>query len=267
VAAQGEFPTDTYTLARFRFAWKNIQARTFGRRLPWTALVPFADCLNHANVATKYDFDVDASGTFRLFPSATTSFAEGAEVFNSYGRRPNFSLLLDYGFALEDNEWDFVDMELPRDTAQILGRRFPFRKRLRLEKETTVDTLFPLVTFPHDPVNSLQEGDRQEAISPALFGEATSRREALLWFRRLVVDSLDRFESTLAEDEVRLVDDRLSDRLRMAIVYRVSRMRILARFVRELDIALDSDNYETSGDGVRGLTAVVADLHDVRIEA
>ncbi|KAJ0410184.1 hypothetical protein P43SY_002516 [Pythium insidiosum] len=28
----------------------------------------------------------------------------GVEVFNSYGRRPNFQLLLDYGFALVDNE-------------------------------------------------------------------------------------------------------------------------------------------------------------------
>jgi hypothetical protein len=32
-----------------------IQARAFGRRLPWTALVPFADTLNHGNYQTKYD--------------------------------------------------------------------------------------------------------------------------------------------------------------------------------------------------------------------
>jgi hypothetical protein len=29
-------------------------------------------------------------------------------VFNSYGRRPNDNLLLDYGFAMLDNEWDSV---------------------------------------------------------------------------------------------------------------------------------------------------------------
>ncbi len=46
-----------------------VAARAFGRRLPFTALVPFADCLNHANVAVKYDYDVDKNGLFRLFPT------------------------------------------------------------------------------------------------------------------------------------------------------------------------------------------------------
>lgn len=117
----GEFPEALYTFDRFKFAWKTIQARTFGRRLPWTALVPFADCLNHTNVATKYDFDVNDNGLFRLYPSGATSFAQGAEVFNSYGRRSNFQLLLDYGFALPDNEWDYVDVEIGKDRAGPRG--------------------------------------------------------------------------------------------------------------------------------------------------
>ena len=71
----------------------SVQARAFGRRLPWTALVPFADCLNHTNVATKYDYDVDGTGVFRLFPSGKNSYAKGTEAFNSYGRRTNPFLL------------------------------------------------------------------------------------------------------------------------------------------------------------------------------
>lgn len=50
------------------------QARAFGRRLPWTALVPFADCLNHSNVQTKYDYNVDENQTFRLFPTGINSY-------------------------------------------------------------------------------------------------------------------------------------------------------------------------------------------------
>lgn len=85
-----------------------IQARAFGRRLPWTALVPFADCLNHANVQTKYDYDVDNNGFFRLFPTGQNSYPKGSEVYNSYGRRANDNLLLDYGFAMMNNQWDQV---------------------------------------------------------------------------------------------------------------------------------------------------------------
>ena len=47
------FPLDKFTEELFSFGWNTVQARAFGRRLPWTALVPFADCLNHTNVQTK----------------------------------------------------------------------------------------------------------------------------------------------------------------------------------------------------------------------
>jgi hypothetical protein len=73
--------------------------------------VPFADCLNHSNVQTKYDFDEDSNGVFRLFPTGANRYGSGQEAFNSYGRRSNANLLLDYGFALPDNEWDAVELE------------------------------------------------------------------------------------------------------------------------------------------------------------
>jgi hypothetical protein len=38
--------------------------------------VPFADCLNHTNVQTKYDYDVDDNGTFRLFPTGSNSYVD-----------------------------------------------------------------------------------------------------------------------------------------------------------------------------------------------
>jgi len=106
-----------------------IQSRAFGRSLPWTALVPFADCLNHINVQTKYDLwnkresvklkkddeDMDACLSsdhvyFRLYPTGENSYSKGREVFNSYGRRSNRFLLLEYGFCLECNEWDAYDI-------------------------------------------------------------------------------------------------------------------------------------------------------------
>jgi histone-lysine N-methyltransferase SETD3 len=106
------FPLEEFTFSNFKFAWNTIQARAFGRRLPWTALVPFADCLNHSNVQTKYDYLVNQNGKFRLFPTGENHYKKGEEVFNSYGRRHNENLLLDYGFAIMDNEWDEVDFQL-----------------------------------------------------------------------------------------------------------------------------------------------------------
>ena len=73
-AYPGRFPVDKYTYESFEFALLTVAARAFGRRLPWTALVPFADCLNHSNVQTKYDYDVDGNGMFRMCPTGTNKY-------------------------------------------------------------------------------------------------------------------------------------------------------------------------------------------------
>ena len=83
-ATKSESAALGFTAPAWEWCAMNVQARCFGRRLPWLALVPFADSLNHANVATKYDFDVEDNGCFRLFPVGSNSYAQGAEVFNSY---------------------------------------------------------------------------------------------------------------------------------------------------------------------------------------
>jgi hypothetical protein len=102
------FPPEKYTYELFKHCWYAILARAFGRRLPWSAMVPFADCLNHSNVQTKYDYDVDQNGMFRMFPTGRNRYAKGVEVFNSYGRRKNDNLLMEYGFALLENHWEEV---------------------------------------------------------------------------------------------------------------------------------------------------------------
>jgi hypothetical protein len=106
------FPIELYTLELFKSCWFSILARAFGRRLPWSSMVPFADCLNHENVQTKYDFNVNNNGLFRLFPTGKNHYQKGFEVFNSYGRRPNDNLLLEYGFTLLNNEWDKVSKRM-----------------------------------------------------------------------------------------------------------------------------------------------------------
>ena len=108
-----EMPLKQYTYELYLFAWGVIQSRAFGKRLPWTALVPFADCLNHSNVQTKYDYNVDGNGVFRLYPTGGNRYPVGTEAFNSYGRRPNANLLVDFGFALLLNEWDSVSSTSP----------------------------------------------------------------------------------------------------------------------------------------------------------
>ncbi|GMF21804.1 unnamed protein product [Phytophthora lilii] len=228
----GEFPDQLYTFERFKFAWKTIQARTFGRRLPWTALVPFADCLNHTNVATKYDFDVNDNGLFRLYPSASTSFEKGSEVFNSYGRRSNFQLLLDYGFALTNNEWDYVDVDIGKDHPGPRGRRLRFVKRvIRIDEQSSLDELFP-PSFLAALADPLPDEEKSEAAAD--LAELTALCDALKWLRGILVETIAEW-GTAESDEQLLQDEGISDRLRAAITYRSSRRQIVLKVLDQLD--------------------------------
>lgn len=242
---QGEFPRTQFTLERFAFAWKTIQARTFGRRLPWTALVPFADCLNHANVATTYDFDVEGNGCFRLFPSRSNAYEEGAEVYNSYGRRPNFQLLLDYGFALEDNEWDFVDLELPKDRPG--GRKVRFATRsgrvVRIDRHTTLDEL-----FPHDlQIGAMASSMRLKSPPPpstvdvndtSTQSDHVSMEQALQWVKQALIKALDELGSATTDSELLSRSPEAPYRLRAAIIHRSSRRELLQRMRELVDVKL-----------------------------
>ncbi|KAE9011964.1 hypothetical protein PR003_g14293 [Phytophthora rubi] len=256
----GEFPEALYTFDRFKFAWKTIQARTFGRRLPWTALVPFADCLNHTNVATRYDLDVDDNGLFRLYPSASTSFAKGAEVFNSYGRRANFQLLLDYGFALFDNEWDYVDVEIGKDRAGPRGRKLRFMKRvIRIDRQSSLDELFP-PSFLAGLADPLPDEAQSEAAVE--LSELTALCDALEWLRGILIETIADW-GTAGNDERILQDVESSDRLRAAVIYRTGRRQIVQKVLAQIVSKLDSsrrklDDITQPLEGVEGKLEALA---------
>lgn len=84
------------------------------------------------SLQTKYDYNVDDNGMFRLFPTGSNHYKKGTEVFNSYGRRNNRHLLLEYGFAIEDNMWERVRIEV-RFLCHCLPCRLPPHCLLPLE--------------------------------------------------------------------------------------------------------------------------------------
>jgi hypothetical protein len=70
-------------------------------------------------------------------------YAKGSEVFNSYGRRQNDNLLLDYGFALLDNEWDHLE--------------FPFRL---LSPNASLADSWATASFSSSSSSSSSSGDK-----------------------------------------------------------------------------------------------------------
>jgi hypothetical protein len=69
-----------------------------------SGLVPLADMFNHhsgSNVGWFYDFE---SNSFAV--QANQSFERGQEICIDYGDKSNLKLMIGYGFAIENNEFD-----------------------------------------------------------------------------------------------------------------------------------------------------------------
>ncbi|OQS01938.1 hypothetical protein THRCLA_21558 [Thraustotheca clavata] len=221
---------DNFPFKTFRFAWQTVQARTFGRRLPWTALVPLADMLNHANHATVYEYK---DGQFQWHSSVM--YEKGQQVFNSYGRRPNHQLLLDYGFALDNNPWDYMDVDLLLETfwsslLSISERRnlllkahlTPSKTKFRLTLEYNVETMVPYCRcyFLKEYLDTIDilEPIKDVAVETQVWKALHDVFSALL----------QTDPTTLDTDEAMLKKEDLPDRLRTALTFRINRKRILS---------------------------------------
>lgn len=71
-------------------------------------LIPFADMLNHkSRAAISWQPD---KGCVRFI--VNQRYEKGEEVFNNYGAKPNEEFLMNFGFALKDNEFDLLPITL-----------------------------------------------------------------------------------------------------------------------------------------------------------
>ena len=82
-----------------------ISSRIFGIKINGIkvdALVPLADMLNHSShnqTSWYYDDQIES-----FVVQAIEDIKEGDEIFDSYGKKPNSSYLLNYGFTIDNNE-------------------------------------------------------------------------------------------------------------------------------------------------------------------
>jgi len=121
LAQYPQLDPQVFTLERWTWAFSNLFSRAIrlkaGRVDEFLALVPYIDFINHSPFSSSY---VDARAIPKAFPweaeeDEVVLFADRAykqfdQIFISYGPRPNSDLLLLYGFALDRNPFNSVDL-------------------------------------------------------------------------------------------------------------------------------------------------------------
>eukprot|EP00658_Telonema_sp_P-2_P012718 TRINITY_DN1483_c0_g1_i4.p1 TRINITY_DN1483_c0_g1~~TRINITY_DN1483_c0_g1_i4.p1 ORF type:complete len:446 (+),score=58.58 TRINITY_DN1483_c0_g1_i4:216-1553(+) len=266
IVAQQPWSSDDGCWSSDLFAWAlhNVWSRSFYLPLPQGAtgfgdlaqdedaeqhtclMLPYCDFINHTNQPTGFKVDFDSE---RIMLCATQEYKPGDQVFDCYGPKSNAILLLNYGFALSDNEHDAVilcvkqppcgdeDQDLSVVKQRLLtGHHLDssLHVPIRLKQLLPPDLLaFMRIAHLETASQALDDGKLRSAAKPY---SLTNESRALKSLLRLAQGHLSQNATTQREDEELLADvgKEMPNNVRSAIILRHGEKRILNQFCAAL---------------------------------
>eukprot|EP00742_Colponemidia_sp_Colp-10_P007814 GILJ01008426.1.p1 GENE.GILJ01008426.1~~GILJ01008426.1.p1 ORF type:complete len:481 (+),score=59.76 GILJ01008426.1:36-1478(+) len=222
----------------FDIAASTVQTRAFGDQAFSTAIIPFADNVNHGLVDTT--FRVTKSGRFEL-RTVGQSYHAGQEALFSYGPRNTEFLLLEYGFSLPENGHDafVLTVDYTHSDQAVLERK---REQLWMNNmDTHMEYLLRRHKLRQDVIAfyrvcAHETMDVIDCWKPLSIANEAAAIDA---FRRDLSSAVQSFPTTLKEDESILADATISVRLRFALQYRIGLKRILSDHLRLCDFVCE----------------------------
>jgi histone-lysine N-methyltransferase SETD3 len=234
-----------FTFDAFMWAHFAVVTRTFSVLRSGTekaCLVPLADMINDGRPWDVQWAMPDEGTHFELKSKAAV--AMGQELRTSYGRKGNLHLLVQYGFVHEENPYDdvmlFLGLPLEDPLAaqkqQLLGLTAPFDLRsytLSLTDDAgPMEEMFSFLRIARAEAEELAmldaaPGAHVRARSPL---SARNERRVIDAFVTLCEEQLASYETSLAEDERILREEKLSPNARNCILVRRGEKRILQAY-------------------------------------
>lgn len=107
------YAVETIDKQEFLWAWLCVNSRCIYMSLGLSkednlTMAPYVDYLNHSDHGEEtVIIDINAQS---MTVVTTKEYNEGEEVYLSYGAHDNLFLLCEYGFILQSNKWDSLDI-------------------------------------------------------------------------------------------------------------------------------------------------------------
>jgi histone-lysine N-methyltransferase SETD3 len=270
------FPLEVFSLSAYEWAYAILFSRAakidgFPGLPEFVCLMPYIDLINHNPNADTYivgmeeGVNVMGMGDKERFilVRADKYYDQYEQVYISYGKKSNAQLLLLYGFCLERNAGDFLEVPMghlldgdPLAEAKkrwLEYRKIPYDEAFPLYRDRFVSEMMQflrlLVIQPEDlglPANA-PDLVLDKALNSINFKRAdaeVSERRALLILRGICEELLSKYGTTLDEDE-RLIGDRtmfdlLPKKQRMAMRVRYGEKLILRAVMTTLDRVMNN---------------------------
>lgn len=238
-------PPEVHTWESFEWAMSMLFSRGINlREIDTLALVPYADLLNHSPYAQTFFMlgSIPLSPEKEVVLYTDRAYARNDQVVVSYGQKSNAELLLLYGFVIDRNLYDQVELRVALDGSDPLYTdKLEFLSQQGIKPEMAFPLLIDrysseLIEFlrlccvrPGD-ASSLDALSYNEPIS------TTNERAALDALRAGCIMALSEYPQSEEEDAKLMGDSFMFSSLprnaRMAIKLRRNEKRILLRTIR-----------------------------------
>ena len=190
-----------------------------------SGLVPFADLFNHKfDIPVSWNYDFDKEG---FLIETQDSFDRNAELCIDYGPKSNIRLLLGYGFALENNQFDeFIFTlrlkkhdDLLERKQKIIGEKTQFK----IKKNTEDACFFELFGFLRlkycDSVDILtKNSEKYLNLKNIQFISIHNERQAINHLLKMCERSSAEFPTSLLEDSQRILEQDLTSNERNCLL-------------------------------------------------
>lgn len=243
-----------FSLNDFLWAFLIVGSRAFKLNEFGTVLIPFADLANH--VSLKSEANLRSSGVdfqtnrFVLIP-IEENLVKGDELNLQYNELANWQLLLNFGFAIENNPFDSIFIELQFDSNESneiemkksflinLCENFSFEHELKLRDDESIlsDDLLGtlrLIVMTSDELENYSISNLDEILSNSINDE--NERRALKKLENILNEFQEKnFTTTLEENQQRLKSTNLNDDERNALIYLVGQKEIVDRALKSIE--------------------------------
>ena len=227
-----------------------------------------ADLLNHKRPRdTKWTFD-NSVNAFTI--TSLCALKEGVQVYDSYGRKCNSRFFVNYGFSLEENEdnetllefeVDYND-ELYAQKIRLLGNDSKGSKRYfpvsTFTRDRKIKEMFSFCRFACASSADLERFPSSysfmlEDISPI---NISNEIQTLQMIKRSAQLTLERFDCSIAEDNILLASSNLTMNQRNCVLMRRGEKQVCEYFTGLADaciplLSLQWVDYQLSSSAVR----------------
>ena len=254
-----------------------ISSRIFGISIndkKTDVLAPFADLLNHKRPRqTQWYFD-NILQSFVI--QALEDIEQGNEIFDSYGKKTNARFLLNYGFALEDNDTNEVSLTVVfNDTfpmfkikKNFFQNEYEFIKTFILNDNIYESQLFELLSFLRfilfeGDINILyksmmsNENLNYDDVNLTFYYIAPISKEleikVLKHFSLLCLKALRNYPTSFDEDKINLKKKGISFNQRNCILLLMSEKIVLSYYIYFCEYCLSLFNMTNEYDIISSL--------------